>query len=98
LALNRIGSAGHVAIKARPTRIRGAGDLARLEGWNARRREDWRISRRIRMRIETIYGWLKNIAGWRKARLVGRWKLKWYAQASAATYNFMRLARLETAG
>jgi transposase len=97
LALNRIGIAGHVAIKARPTRIRGAGDLARLEGWNARRREDWQTSRRIRMRIETIYGWLKTIAGWRKARFVGRWKLKWYAQASAATYNFMRLARLETA-
>ena len=53
---------------------------------------------KIRMRIETIYGWLKNVAGWRKARFVGRWKLRWYAQASAATYNFLRLTRLAMAG
>lgn len=98
LALKRIGVAGHVAVKSCPKLMRGAGDLARLQGWHARRRENWKISRRIRMRIETIYGWLKSIAGWRKARFVGRWKLKWYAQASAATYNFLRLARLEMAG
>lgn len=97
LALNRIGITGHAAVKAPPTRIRGAGDLARLDGWNARRREDWQISRRKRMRAETIFGWLKTVAGWRKARFIGRWKLRWYALASAATYNFLRLTRLAMA-
>lgn len=98
LELQRMKVAGHVAVKACPTKIRGAGDLARVDGWNARRREDWRISRRKRMQAETLFGWLKTVAGWRKARFVGRWKLRWYAQASAATYNFLRLTRLTTAG
>lgn len=32
------------------------------------------------------------------SRFMGRWKLKWYAQAPAATYNFLRLTRLAMAG
>jgi hypothetical protein len=98
LQLQRMGGAGHAAVKACPKQIRGAGDLARQDAWLARGREDWKLSRRKRMLAETIYGWLKTVAGWRKSRFVGRWKLRWYAQASGATYNFLRLARLATSG
>jgi transposase len=94
LALERSGVTAHGAVKACPKQIRGAGDQARRNGWEARRGEAWQISQRRRRLIESIYGWLKTVAGLRKARFVGRWKLRWYAQASLASYNFLRLARL----
>ena len=95
LKLEQMRVRGHVAVKAPPVEIRGAGDLARLDAWEAMRHGRGPISRRARMRVETIFGWLKTIAGWRKAQLVGRWKLTLQAQAAAAAYNFLRLSRLE---
>lgn len=95
LELERMKVRGHVALKAPPVEIRGAGDLARLDGWEAMRHGRGPISRRARMRVETIFGWLKTIAGWRKAKLVGRWKLTLQAQVAAAAYNFLRLSKLE---
>ena len=75
---------------------------ARDERAWARRRARWRASseayqasQRCRRRVEEIFGWLKTIGGMRKARFVGRWKIQEYAYAAAATFNFMRLAKIE---
>ena len=55
--------------------------------------EGYRASQRSRRRVEEIFGWLKTIAGMRKARCVGRWKIQEYAYAAA--FNFIRLAKIE---
>lgn len=96
--MEKLGVTPHAAVRACPAVIQNAATLARFEAWMRRDQADYQISRRKRMRAEEIFGWLKTIAGLRKARMAGRSKLRWYAQAAAATYNFLRLSRLETAG
>lgn len=63
----------------------------------ARRRQKtqgYSKSQRRRKRIEECFGWLKEVAGLRKASWVGRWKIQLYAYASAAAYNFLRMTKL----
>lgn len=56
--------------------------------------EGYRISQRIRKRVEEIFGWAKTIGGLRRARHVGRWKIGQQALLVGAAYNLLRLARL----
>ena len=51
------------------------------------------ISQRIRMRIESIFGWLKN-GRMRRTRYRGRRKTQFAAYLVGAAYNLLRLARL----
>ena len=95
--LKELGVEPHVAVRACPKAVKDTATLARFEAWMRRESDGYAISRRKRMRAEEIFGWLKTVAGLRKARFVGRWKLRWYAQASAAAYNFLRLTRLAEA-
>ena len=71
------------------------------EAADARRRarerqqtDDYRISQRIRKRVEEIFGWSKTIGGLRRARHVGQWKIGQQALIVGAAYNLLRLARL----
>ena len=95
--VEKLGVEPHAAIRACPRLIKDAATLARFDAWMRREEASYQISRRKRMRSEEIFGWLKTVAGLRKARFVGRWKIRWYAQASAAAYNFLRLGRLAQA-
>lgn len=56
--------------------------------------EAYRVSQRIRKRVEEIFGWAKTIGGLRRARHVGRWKIGQQALLVGAAYNLLRLARL----
>jgi len=56
--------------------------------------EGYRVSQRIRKRVEEIFGWAKTIGGLRRARHVGRWKIGQQALVVGAAYNLLRLARL----
>ena len=63
----------------------------------ARRRKrtlGYQLSERKRRLVEKPFGWLKEIAGLRRTRFVGRWKTKLFAQVSAAAYNLLRLTRI----
>ena len=51
------------------------------------------ISQRIRMRIESIFGWLEN-GRMRRTRYRGRRKTQFAAYLVGAAYDLLRLARL----
>lgn len=54
----------------------------------------YEISQRMRMRIETIFGWLKSVGGLRRTRYRGRRKTQFAAYLAGAAYNLLRVARL----
>ena len=63
----------------------------------ARRRKrtlGYQLSERKRRLVLKPFGWLKEIAGLRRTRFVGRWKTKLFAQVSAAAYTLLRLTRI----
>jgi transposase len=59
--------------------------------------EGYRLSQKCRKKIEEGYGWLKEIAGLGRSRVVGRWKLKQLFEIGAAAYNLVRLRKLKPA-
>lgn len=84
----------HVAIKD------GSINLDTDEGvsrWLCRRMarlKDFKTSQRRRKMIEEAFGWIKDFAGLRRTRLVGRWKIRMQVEMAAAAYNLVRMARL----
>jgi transposase len=58
------------------------------------RHETYRVSIRVRKRIEEIFGWLKTVGGLRKPRLIGRAKLAGQMLLGCAAYNLVRLGTL----
>lgn len=52
------------------------------------------ISQTIRMRIESIFGWLKTIAGCRRTRFRGLRCTQFAAHLAGTAYNLLRIARL----
>ncbi|MFN8522324.1 MAG: IS5 family transposase [Chloroflexota bacterium] len=60
------------------------------------RHQTYRLSQRIRKRVEEIFGWMKTIGGFRRTRFIGvaRTGLAGYLVATA--YNLLRLGRLMT--
>lgn len=61
------------------------------------RHEGHVTSLRIRKRIEEPFGWAKTIAGGRKLRYKGRDRNRAWFKLTAATYNLIRIAALDTA-
>lgn len=58
------------------------------------RHEGYRLSQRIRKRVEEIFGWLKTVAGGRKLRYRGLERNQLWAEMTLAGYNLVRLAKL----
>jgi hypothetical protein len=50
----------------------------------------------VRRRIEQIFGWLKSCGGLRRTRFRGLLKVSLDAYITAAAYDLLRMARLET--
>jgi hypothetical protein len=48
----------------------------------------------VSQKIEEGFAWLKTIAGLRRTRLVGRWKIKQQLELAAAAYNLVRMRKL----
>jgi IS5 family transposase len=58
------------------------------------RHASYAASIRARKRIEEAFGWIKTIAGLRKAKLRGLAKVDWAFTFAAAAYNLIRLPKL----
>ena len=87
----------HVAMREEP--IKATGDDADRRRSMRRRMKTigYAVSQRKRKLIEEAFGWIKTVAGLRRTRLVGRWKLKMQMQLSAAAYNLVRMRNLAAA-
>jgi transposase len=90
----KYGITPHVATRAGRIKDGGRAGQARRAARERMRALGYHLSQRARKRTEEIIGWMKQIAGLRKARFAGRWKIQWYAYAAGATYNLMRLVNL----
>ena len=60
-------------------------------------KESYRVSQKIRKRVEEIFGWIKTVGGLRRSRYRGRERTQAWGYFVAGTYNLLRLARLELA-
>ena len=58
----------------------------------------YKVSQRKRKRVEEIFGWLKTVGGMRKTRFIGEARTQIAAYLSAAAYNLLRIAKLQSAG
>jgi len=55
---------------------------------------NYRISQKVRKRVEEIFGWMKTIGTLRKTRYVGTEKVAWHFAFTAAAYNLVRMRNL----
>ena len=55
----------------------------------------YKVSQRLRKRVEEIFGWVKTVGGGRKLRYVGQAPNRLWAELTAAGYNLVRMARIE---
>ena len=86
-----------VAMKDEP--VKATGDDADRRRMMKRRMKTigYAISQKKRKLIEEAFGWIKTVAGLRRTKLVGRWKLRMQMQLSAAAYNLVRMRNLAAA-
>lgn len=61
------------------------------------RHPGYKISQRVRKRVEEIFGWVKTAAGMRKTRYRGVRKVGWMFTLAAAAYNLVRMRNLGVA-
>jgi len=59
--------------------------------------EGYRLSQRVRKRVEEIFGWMKTVGGGRKLRYIGTTKNQLWATLTATAYNLVRMANLYAA-
>ena len=79
--------APHAACKQR-TQVEG------LDG-RTTRQEGYRLSQRIRKRVEEIFGWMKTVGGLRRSRYRGEERTQAWAYFVAGAYNLLRMTNLE---
>jgi transposase len=58
------------------------------------RHEGYKVSQRVRKRIEEIFGWIKTVGGGRKLRYKGIARNQLWAELTTAAYNLVRMAKL----
>jgi len=87
----------HVAIREGPVSPESDGGVLRWLCRKMRGHAGHRTSQRRWKMIEESFGWIKDFAGPRRTRLVGRWKIKQHIQLAAAAYNLVRISRLTPA-
>jgi transposase len=54
----------------------------------------YRVSQRIRKRVEEIFGWAKTVGGGDKLRYIGVARNRLWADLTAASYNLVRMVRI----
>lgn len=54
----------------------------------------YRVSLRIRKRIEEAFGWIKTVAGQDKTKFRGRDRVGWAFTFAAAAYDLVRFSKL----
>ena len=55
----------------------------------------YKVSQRLRKRVEEIFGWVKTIGGGDKLRYIGLARNRLWAEFTAAGYNLVRIVRIE---
>jgi transposase len=80
----------HVAMRNDPRR------RPAVDG-RTKRHVGYEISQRVRKRVESIFGWMKTTANFRRTRWKGIAKTQLAAYFVGAAYNLMRMARLSPA-
>jgi transposase len=85
-----------VPIRKGAIRSQGPAADARRRARRRQRTKRYQMAQRVRKRVEESIGWSKTIGGLRRTRHVGRWKITQQALIVYATYNLLRMARLET--
>lgn len=58
------------------------------------RHAGYAVSQRKRKLVEEVFGWLKTVAGQRKTRYRGVWRVSWAFTFAAAAYNLVRMRTL----
>jgi transposase len=58
------------------------------------RHPGYAASQVVRRRIESIFGWMKTVGGFRRTRFKGVERTQLYAQMAAAAYNLLRIGKL----
>ncbi len=58
------------------------------------RHEGYKVSQRIRKRIEEIFGWVKMVGGGRKLRYKGVVRNQLWAELAVTAYNLVRMSKL----
>lgn len=58
------------------------------------RHAGYRLSQRVRKRVEEVFGWVKTVGGGRKLRYLGTARNQLWAELTAAAYNLMRMVRI----
>ena len=61
------------------------------------RHAGYRISQQRRKVVEEFFGWLKTVAGQRKTKYRGLWRVGWIFTFAAAVYNLVRMRNLANA-
>ncbi len=94
----------HVPLVKEPCDPETVTHTKRKPGIEARQRmkarmlsEGYWLSQKCRKKIEEGYGWLKEIAGLDRSRVVGRWKIQQLLDVGAAAFNLVRLRKLKPA-
>ncbi len=64
--------------------------------WNRVRRPSELVPH-VAASLEKIYGWMKAVAGFRRSRFRGRRKTAFAGTITAATYNLLRITKLQPA-
>lgn len=55
----------------------------------------YRLSQRVRKRVEEIFGWVKTIGGGDKLRYIGAARNQLWSELTATGYNLVRMVRIE---
>lgn len=84
----------HVAIKGGRIDPRDDASWARWFVKGEQRRAAFKKSQRRRKLVEEFFGWVKTVAGMRRARHVGREKIRQCFELAAAAYNLVRMKNL----
>ena len=56
--------------------------------------QSYRASQKVRKRVESIFGWMKTVGGFRRSRYRGVERTGLYGEMVATAYNLVRMARL----
>jgi transposase len=66
---------------------------SKLDG-RTTRHAGYRVSQRIRKRVEEVFGWVKTVAGGRKLRYTGIARNRLWWELTAVAYNLLRMAKI----
>ena len=94
VALEREGVRPHVAVRDGVIRAQDEGGDARRRARARRSNRGYQVSQRRRKIVEEFFGWAKTIAGLRRLKHVGQWKIKQQVELTAAAYSLVRMRRL----